>query len=167
MAKKLELVIVDTQHANPYLYCFADTQAEALERLEEAKEQRRKDASRYNLLLESDPNNQNCKLYLEEAQNAKFEVMPYEEYRRREREYYCNRPIEEISEERFYNAFDCLPPLHIRHLNNKDWYFSMCEFYDGPFTGQYAYINGKYYYALVDITDRETYLFNRLEEKAQ
>ncbi|MBR6636617.1 MAG: hypothetical protein IKK97_04115 [Phascolarctobacterium sp.] len=164
---KLELVVVDIQHAKPNLYCFADSMEEAEEKKAQAYVQRRKDALRYSLLFETHPTNQNYKLYWEEARNAKFEVMTFAEYQARQRQYFVNRPIEEVSAESFNNAFECLPPLHIRHLSDKDWYFSMSEFYTGTFTGQYAYINGKYYYALVDITDNSTYIHNRLEGQAQ
>ena len=160
---KLELVVVDTQHANPYLYCFADSMEEAKEWQAKAYEQRAKDAARYALLMDTHPNNQNYKLYWEEARGAKFEVMTFAEYQALQRKYFLTRPIEEVSEECFNNALDCLPPLCWTTIGGVEM-FCLCEMYSGTFTSQYAKVGNRCFRALVDVKDRSTWIHNRLSE---
>jgi hypothetical protein len=69
--------------------------------------------------------------------------------------------VKEITREDFYEALDCLPPLKWCTKSNVEM-FCMREMYTGTYTTQYAKKDGKYYSAMVDVTDENTWIHNRL-----
>jgi hypothetical protein len=91
-----------------------------------------------------------------EAQRP-YEPMTYQDYKAAEHQFYLSRPLKEISEERFNEAYEVLPPMAVR---NADGVFSflMIEHWSGPYTSQYAAFNGKHFTRLVDATDPSSWI---------
>jgi hypothetical protein len=83
--------------------------------------------------------------------------MTYQAYKGAERQFYLSRPLEEISEKRFNEMFEVLPPKAVR---NADGVFSflMSERWSGPYTSQYAAFNGKHFTRQVDASDPSTWI---------
>jgi hypothetical protein len=86
-----------------------------------------------------------------------YEPMLYDDYKQAERQFYLSRPLEEISEDRFNEAYEMLPPKAVR---NADGVFSflMLEHWSGPYTSQYTAYQGKHFTRLVDASDRTTWI---------
>ena len=83
--------------------------------------------------------------------------MTYEAYKAAERQFYLSRPLEKITEDRFNEAYEVLPPKAVR---NADGVFSflMIEHWSGPYICQYASYKGRYFTRLVDASDRSTWI---------
>lgn len=94
--------------------------------------------------------------------NAKYEMMTFDEYLARQKKAMISGPVKEITKEVFEDALNCLPPLKWCTRGNVEM-FCMREMYTGTFTNQYAYslVTGKYYTAMVDVTDVDTWINNR------
>lgn len=97
------------------------------------------------------------------AQRGKYAVIAYAEYERMERERLLSDPLEEISEERYFDMLNVLPPLYMRQINGVEM-FSTSEMYTGTYNTQYARDTrtGKYYAKMVDCADRSTWIHNIL-----
>lgn len=95
--------------------------------------------------------------------NVKFIVMPEDNYLPFIKSRVMRAEIEEITEERYYEMLNVLPPMYYKSFGGGEE-FCMSERYMLTFTAQYAKYHGKYYKALVDLTDRKTWLHNRLQE---
>ena len=66
-------------------------------------------------------------------------------------------PIKEITEEKFYEMLDCLPPLQWETVGKVNQ-FCMSEFWTGNYTNQYGTYRGHYFIKRVDFEDSSTYL---------
>jgi hypothetical protein len=86
-----------------------------------------------------------------------YEPMTYEAYKAAERQFYLSQPLKEITEQRFNEAYEVLPPKAVR---NADGVFSflMSEHWSGPYTSQYAAYQGRHFTRLVDASDRSTWI---------
>jgi hypothetical protein len=69
----------------------------------------------------------------------------------------------EISEEKYNEMLNILPPIYYT-THNGFTMFCMREMYTGTYTNQYARDNktGKYYQAMVDVKNPETWIYNRI-----
>lgn len=97
---------------------------------------------------------------------AKFEIMSYEEFTRRQREkYLAGEPIEVTAEERD-DALNILPPVNWVQVDGVDE-FCMSECLTACYTTQYAYDlrTGKYYCKTVDMFDSSTWIHNYLRKE--
>lgn len=99
--------------------------------------------------------------YERKAQTA--EVIEYEVFAKIERECILQDKPEEITEEKYNEMLDILPPLHYTEHNGYVM-FCMREFLTGVYTSQYAYhkASGKYYTCIVGATDRSTWICERI-----
>jgi hypothetical protein len=86
-----------------------------------------------------------------------YEPMTFEAYKQVERQFYLSDPLQEISEEKFTEMFEVLPPKHVRTRNDV-FSFLMIEHFSGPYTSQYASYGSKHYTRLVDATDESTWI---------
>jgi hypothetical protein len=74
----------------------------------------------------------NASQILKVHRSGQYEPMTYEAYKAAERQFYLSRSLEEITEERFNEAYEVLPPKAVR---NADGVFSflMIEHWHGPY----------------------------------
>lgn len=93
-----------------------------------------------------------------------FSIMPFDDYITWQKKQLTSDAPEEITKEEYNDMLNILPPLKWGTYHNVES-FCMSEFYTGTLTNQYAYnlVNGKYYRKLVDITDRNTWIYNDFE----
>lgn len=98
---------------------------------------------------------------------AGFEVVTFEEFLALQKKYLCDGELTEITKEDFDEHFNMLPPLKWCNRHNVEM-FCMSEMYTGTYTTQYAYslVTGKYYCAMVDVTDPETWIDKILDKAA-
>lgn len=93
----------------------------------------------------------------EAAKQAQYIVMTYDDFLKRQRDHLLNKPLRLVTEERFYEMLDVLPPLaYTRH--HGVLCFCMSEFETGPYTKQFAKYNGKHFEKIVDYYDRSTWI---------
>lgn len=99
-------------------------------------------------------------------EEREYKVMSYEDFLRIEKEYLLSLPLTEITEERYEEMLNVLPPLAWTTIDNIEM-FCMSEFYTGTYTTQCAHDrnSGKYYEKLVDYTDRKTWISEILKEE--
>lgn len=161
--KNNELVVVDVNggFSSVWTFCDADN---ALETVARAQADAARHAARYAELIVDYPNQadywRRCK---KQYENAKYEIMTFDEYLKRQREKMISGPVTEITEERFYEMLDVLPPMKWCTIDGVEM-FCMLEMYTGTYTNQYAKIGDKYYTAMVDVTDRTTWIHERLKK---
>lgn len=157
-----ELCVVDT--VNLYIYNFAANQEQAEETLTRAIEANQDDIKIWKNHCKNYPDAEQFKVYLEEAQNKKYEIMTYGEYVQTQRDYYLNKPLTEITAEQYDDMLNVLPPLKWCTIGNVEM-FCMSEMLTGYYTSQYMYnlVNGKYYHKIVDIRDQSTWGYNFME----
>lgn len=157
-----ELCVVDT--VNFWIFNFASNQEQAEETLSRAIETNKKDIETWENHCKNYPDAEHFKNYLKEAQNKKYQVMTYNEYIQLERNYYINRPLEEITAERFNEMLNVLPPLKWCTKHNVEM-FCISEMLTGTYTSQYMYnlVTGKYYHKIVDIKDQSTWGYNFMD----
>lgn len=99
--------------------------------------------------------------YRRESESAK--IVTWEEFQKIQRDFFISEKPVEVSEEDYYEHLDVLPPIHYISRNGFTM-FCMSEMYTGTYTTQYARDNktGKYYCLTVDVTDPETWIYNRI-----
>ncbi len=68
--------------------------------------------------------------------------------------------FEEISEESFYDHFECLPPIKMKFYDKKNWFFFVGEAYYAEIARCCVAKNGKYYTALRSIHSDDEAIFN-------
>lgn len=95
--------------------------------------------------------------------NAKFELMTFDEFLRRQRAAIMDEPVEETTAEKYEDALCVLPPLHYVSINGVTM-FCMGEMLTGTYARQYAKIGNRFYTAVVDVKDKSTWLHNRLPD---
>lgn len=93
--------------------------------------------------------------------NAKFELMTFDEFLSRQRAAIMDEPVEETTAEKYEDALCVLPPLHYVTINGVTM-FCMGEMLTGTYARQYAKIGNRFYTAIVDTKDKSTWLHNRL-----
>ena len=153
----IEKVVANVSRLSIYTFCNETNEKEALNRaIESYKESYdtcMNHAENYPDQFEYWNNQAN------EYKNVKFEVITYEEYKQKEKEYYLSMPLREITEDKFHDMLNCLPPLKWCTINGTNE-FLMSEFWSGNYTDQYARKDGKFYSKLVDAYDQNTWIHN-------
>ena len=158
-----ELVIVNVNggYSSIWTICDADN---AMQELERAKKETKKSILLCENNLKNYPNQTDYwKNRIAEYKNAQYEIMTFEEYLLRQKQAMTSRAVAETTEEIFSENLNVLPPLYWCTIDGVEM-FCMSEMYTGTYTNQYARINGKYYTAMVDITDRSTWIHKRLKK---
>ncbi len=110
------------------------------------------------------PDVDSFKAYLKQAQNKKYEIMTFEEFLQKQKDYYINQPLTEITAEKYEEMLNILPPLKWCTIGNIEM-FCMSEFLTGAYTSQYLHDKetDKYYHKIVDITDKSTWGYNFIQ----
>lgn len=95
--------------------------------------------------------------------NANYQVMAFADFLALERERLLSGPPQEITEDKFNEMLNVLPPLAWTEHHGVEM-FCMSEFYTGIYTTQCAHDHktGKYYWKLVDYIDKTTWICNLL-----
>lgn len=163
--KQNYVIVNNIDFSGVFSFLHADETAEqGIKRAEKFYEE---DKRIYSSHLVNFPDNadywQQCLSKVIDKLNAGFSVMTYEEFIDRQKEYFCSLPIEEVTEEQYQEMLNVLPPIYYTNCRGCVC-FCMCEMYTGTFTNQYCYepASGKYYTALVDVTDKNTWIPERL-----
>lgn len=86
-----------------------------------------------------------------------YRVMTLEEFEQIKADKLLSKPIIEITEEKYDEALNVLPPLRFG-CNRGVTSFFMSEFHSGTYTSQYAKIGCKYYCKLVDYAKSDTWI---------
>ena len=159
----MEYVVVDVNGGFSHVYDFC-TPETAKEIIEKATESARNTVETYNRHIVNYPERADYwRKRQKEYLNAKYEMMTFDEYLARQKKAMVSGEVKEETKEDFDNALNCLPPLKWCTRSNVEM-FCMSEMYTGTYTTQYAFnlVNSKYYCAMVDVTDEETWIHNRL-----
>lgn len=158
-----DLVVVDVNgnYAHVWAFCDADN---ALEVIEKAQKSATETVARYESHIKKYPNQadywKNCKA---EYENAKYEVMTFGEYLKRQKIAMTSGEVTETTAEQYNYALNVLPPLQWCTIAGVEM-FCMSEMYTGTYTNQYAKIGDKYYTAMVDLYDLDTWIHKRLKK---
>lgn len=91
-------------------------------------------------------------------------ILTEKQYEAKQRALYI-KPPKEITEERFYEMLDVMPPLRWVTRNGVQS-FILAEPLDLNYYTQFAKYNGKYYTATIEYGNKETYLENVLTKEA-
>ena len=96
-----------------------------------------------------------------------FEGIAFDEYMKRQREKWLSKEAKEITADQWDYALNVLPPMDW-HRGDHESFFFMSEFLSGPFTEEYYhdFKSGKYYCAVVDYTDENTWIDKLLNKAA-
>lgn len=163
MKRHIDYVVVNVNggYANVYDFCTPETAEEIIEK---ATEQARKTVETYNSHIVNYPD---CADYWKtckkQYETAKYEMMTFDEFLKRQKKVMLSGKITEVTKEEFDEVFNALPPLNFCTRNNIEM-FCISEMYTETYTTQYAFnlVDGKCYKAMVDVTDPETWINKRL-----
>jgi hypothetical protein len=86
-----------------------------------------------------------------------YEPMSFEDYLQAERQFYLSRPLEEITQEKYREMLEVLPPNKWHQAGGLER-FLMSEHWSGPYTSQYAFCDGRYFTRMVDALDQSTWI---------
>lgn len=158
-----ELVVVNVNgdYASVWTFCDADNALEAIARAQKSSAET---VATYESHIKNYPDRadywRSCKAQYE---NAKYEVMTFDEFLKRQKVAMTSGEVTETTEEQFNEMLNILPPLKWCTIAGVEM-FCMREMYTGTFTNQYARIGDKYYTAMVDVTDEKTWIHERLKK---
>ena len=164
----LNILAVDIAHCSTYDFLNdGETTDQLLQRANKSKE---RDIVSWTENVENYPEREDFKKYLEEAKKKEYKVMTWDEFQTFKKKFLLDGEIgklKEITEEKFNEMLDVLPPLYWTNHNGIEM-FCMSEMYTGTYTSQYAHDErtGKYYTKLVDSADRSTWICELLKEVA-
>lgn len=127
--------------------------------LNKAKAQQDESIKTWTSHISKYPENKQFKLYLATEKKKSYKIMNYDDYVKAERLILLNKPLQEITEAKYWEMLECLPPLKWCTIGNIEM-FCMSEMYTGTYTSQYAHDkkNDKYYSKLVDCYDKTTWI---------
>lgn len=158
----MNILAVDVKHMSVYDFLKdGETEQELLNRAEAYKQKEIEDWTRNYLGY---PTREDFKIYLEEAKNTEYKTMSWNEFQTMQKSFYLDRPVKETTKEQFDDMLGCLPPLKWCNVNGVEM-FCLCEMLTGNYTDQYAKVNGKYYTKLVDVTDKNTWINNYINQE--
>lgn len=86
-----------------------------------------------------------------------YEPMSYDAFAAAQRGHYLDKPITEVTAERWDEMLNVLPPMHWERADGVER-FVMSEAIDGLFNEQYARCDDRYFSAVVNRRDRSTWL---------
>lgn len=153
--KMTDYVVVNVNGNYGYVYSFCKPE-EAAETIAAAEKYAADNIARYEF----------CGIDCLEAEAkrlkaAKFELITFDEFLRRQRLAMLSGPVEETTAEKYEDALCVLPPLHYVTINGVTM-FCLGELLTGTYARQYAKIGNRFYTAVVDTKDKTTWLHNRL-----
>lgn len=158
-----ELVVVDVNggYASVWNFCNAENAQEEIAR---AQKSAAETVATYESHIKNYPDRadywRRCKVQYEKA---KYEVMTFDEYLARQKKSLLSGEVTETTAEQFNEMLNCLPPMKWCTIAGVEM-FCMSEMYTGTYTNQYARIGDKYYTAMVDVTDKSTWIHERLKK---
>ena len=154
----IEMCVVNIANMQVFDYTFEKRECSDL--LQKAETYKAENIERYTRYIDEYPQNKEYwKICLEKEKNAMFEVMTFDDYLSKQKEYFISKPMSEVDEETWNNMLDILPPLHYCERNGVVM-FCIMEMYTGTYTNQYAYDRKtkKYWTKMVDCTDPTTWI---------
>lgn len=151
-----DYVVANINGGYDCIYCFCKPE-EAPAIIQKAQEEAAESARRF-----AEIGGEYFARCAENERRAKYELMTFDEFLRRQRAEMLGGQLIEVTAEEFDKQLGVLPPLHFVTIDGVTM-FCMSEFDCGPYTTQYARYNGKYYCATVDAYDPETWLHKRLK----
>lgn len=158
-----DLVVVDVNGGYGHVYDFC-TEENSAEVVAKAQKKAAEQVATYESHIKNYPDRadywRRCQA---QYKNAKYEVMTFDEYLKRQKMAMTSGEVTETTAEQFNDALNCLPPLHWCTIAGVEM-FCMREMYTGSYTTQYAKVGDKYYTAMVDVFDQKTWIHNRLEK---
>lgn len=160
-----ELVVVDVNgnFTSVWTFCDADNALEAIER---AQKSAADNVATYEGHIKNYPDRaEYWRSRKAEYENAKYEVMSFDEFLERQKKSLTSGEVTETTEENFNEMLNILPPMKWCTIDGVEM-FCMSEMYTGTYTSQYARIGNKYYTAMVDVLDKSTWIHNRLKKSA-
>ena len=144
---------------NCYDYCKP---SEVDAKLARANASREANIETYKSRIVNDPNNAEMwNRELERYKRAEYVAGDWEAFTAAQRQHLIGE-IHEITEEEWYEALEVLPPANWGNYPGGFEMFYCIEAFAASYYSQYARKDGKYYTALVDITDKNTWINNRL-----
>lgn len=154
-----EFCIVNLHDMRVFTFC---TPEEAPAQIEHANEYNNADIERLRVLLDYPANADGMfTRWLEEAEKKRGQYvgMTFDEFRQKERKKLLSLPLHEITEERFHEMLDVLPPIKWTRRDGVEM-FCMSEMFTGTYSDQYAHDHntGKFYCKLVDVCDPSTWI---------
>jgi len=153
----LAILVVDM--STMWVYDYLSTGETPEDLLKRAKTSQKQDISTWESHCRNYPDNPTFEEYLAKAKKLFYRVMTHEEFLTAERDFYINRPMEEITAERFNEMLNILPPICWTTIQGVEM-FCMSEMLTGTYTDQYARVGDKYFNKIVDIKDRATWIHN-------
>jgi hypothetical protein len=102
--------------------------------------------------------------YYKAALEKEYKVMTWDEFQKARRDFYIDRPLEEVTEDQYNEMLNILPPLKWCTIDGIEM-FCISEMYDDVYTNQYARYKDKYYTKLVDIIDQSTWINNYIRKE--
>lgn len=160
----VEYVVVNVSERLTSAYTIEKEKQKADIKRIKAQEKAMEDVLKFKEYAEKYPGNSDYWLrQAEKAERAVFEVMTFDEYLQKQREEVLSLPVQESTEEEFFEQLGVLPPFCHGTLGGMEL-FCMSEFDFGPYTAQYAKDGDKYYFATVDAFDQSTWIPNRLPQ---
>lgn len=161
----IELVVVNVNGGYSHVYDFC-TEKNSAEAIAKAQLYAAETVARYESHIINYPDRadywRNCKA---EYENAKYEVMTFDEFLERQKAAMTSGEVTETTEEHFQEMLNILPPLKWCTIAGVQM-FCMSEMYTGTYTNQYAKVGDKYYTAMVDVYDQETWIHKRLPKNS-
>lgn len=159
-----KFVVVNVNGNFSGIYTYANTREEAEVEKDKAQAKAAEDVILFRGYSNKYGNDSNYWMNrVKEMENTKYEVMPFPEFEKKQRELVLSKPVHECTEEEFYQHLEMLPPLKWVKINEVEM-FCMSEFDFGVYTTQYARVDGKHYCATVDYFDQSTWIHNRLPQ---
>lgn len=151
-----EICIVNTHEMHVWSICTPETAAQELERAERYAAE---NIARMEDLNQRYPDHPVFGPMLDNARNARYSLMTFDEFQSMEREILLGDAPEEIDEETFNDQLNVLPPLKWCTIDGVEM-FCMSEMYTGSYTSQYAHDlkTGKYWSKMVDVLDPDTWI---------
>ena len=150
------LCVVNVSYTEIYDFCDGED-AEAI--LAKANAYREESIATWKSHSANRPEREDFKEYLKRHEESSYKIMTYGEFKEAERRRLLGDALAEITEDRFQDMLDILPPLCWTRQKNVEM-FCISEMYTGTYTNQYAHDHntGKYYTKMVDAADRSTWI---------
>lgn len=157
----MDYVAVDTSTMRVYDFMKAnETQEELLARANTYKQE---DIDTWTRHTTNYPDADQFNNYLEAAKRKNYRVMSFEDFIKAEKQFYISDPVTEITEERYNEMLNVLPPLHWCTIDGVEM-FCMSEMLTGTFTSQYAKTSDGFYCKTVNARDRGTWIHHFLKK---
>ena len=131
----------------------------ASEVLQDAKNNQQNDIDTWTSHIKQYGEQDNFKMYLKSAKAKHYKIMEYDDYIKTERLILLNNPLRKITEAKFWEMLECLPPLKWCTIDNIEM-FCISEMWSGSYTIQYAHDKNTNTYCtkMVDCCDKSTWI---------